>query len=265
MYKKPTTAVILAGGKGTRILEESQSKPKPMIEIGGKPILWHIMKIFDSYGIKKFIICAGYKQHHIKQYFFNFKVFSSDITIKTDHGFQTGLEFHDNDNCSWEITVADTGEETMTGGRIKRIAHLLPQDEPFLMTYGDGVADVNIGNLIEFHLKSNKMATVTGVVPPARFGALQLDKDNNVESFVEKPIDEGGFINGGFFVLSQKVIELIEGDETIFEQRPLKELAKQKQLNAYLHKGFWQPMDTLRDNRALCSLWNDGKAPWKIW
>lgn len=265
MIKRPTTAVILAGGKGTRILEESQSKPKPMIEIGGKPILWHIMKIYDFYGIKNFIICVGYKQHHIKQYFFNYKLFSSDITIKTDHGLQTGIEFYDNNNASWNITVADTGEETMTGGRIKRIAKYLAKDKPFLMTYGDGVADVNIESLISFHLKHGKLATVTGVIPPARFGALKLDQNNNVESFVEKPMNEGGFINGGFFVLSPKVIDLIEDDDTIFEQEPLKNLAKQKQLTAYLHKGFWQPMDTLRDNRALCSLWNEGKAPWKVW
>ena len=263
--KRPTTAVILAGGKGTRILEESQSRPKPMIEIGGRPILWHIMRMYDFHGIKNFIICAGYKQHHIKEYFFNYKLFSSDVTIKTSQGFQTGIEFHKNNSASWNITVVDTGEETMTGGRVKRIAQYLPDDEPFCLTYGDGVSDIDISKSIDFHLEHGKKATVAGVIPPARFGALKLSKDNLVESFVEKPIDEAGYINGGFFVLSKDIIDLIDGDDTIFEQKPLETVAKNGELVAFLHNGFWQPMDTLRDNRNLCKLWDEGKAPWRVW
>ncbi len=263
--KRPTTAVILAGGKGTRILEESQSKPKPMIEIGGRPILWHIMRMYDAHGIKNFIICAGYRQHQIKEYFFNYKLFSSDVTIKTDQGFQTGIEFHDNNHASWNITVVNTGEETMTGGRVKRIEKFLPKDEPFCLTYGDGVSDVNISETIDFHMKHQKMATITGVIPPARFGALKLKEGNVVESFIEKPIDEAGYINGGFFVLSPKIIDFIDSDDTIFEKGPLEEVTKRGELVAFLHNGFWQPMDTLRDNRNLCKLWDENKAPWKTW
>lgn len=258
-------AVILAGGKGTRIIEESHNKPKPMIEIGGKPILWHIMKIYDTYGIKDFIICAGHKQHIIKEYFFNYKLFSSDVTIKIDKGVQVGIDFHQENHSSWNITIADTGEDAMTGGRIKRIRKYLDEDKPFCLTYGDGVSNVDIAKLVEFHNSHNKLATVTGTIPSARFGALDLSKDNSVSGFVEKPINEGGFINGGFFVLSPKVIDYIDDDDTIFEKEPLENIAKDGQLMAYLHSGFWQPMDTVRDHTHLCSLWNDKKAPWKIW
>lgn len=263
--KKPTKAVILAGGKGTRIAEESQVRPKPMIEIGGKPILWHIMKIYDAYGIKDFIICAGYKQYFIKEYFANYKLFASDVTIKIDHGAPVEISFHKENHASWNITIVDTGEETMTGGRIKRIAKYLNPDENFCLTYGDGVSNLNIKELIDFHQSHGKLATVTGVIPSARFGALKLGDGNIVEGFVEKPMNEGGFINGGFFVLSPKIIDEIAGDETIFEREPLEALSNKGQLMAYLHNGFWQPMDTLRDQIYLSGLWNDAKAPWKIW
>jgi len=258
-------AVILAGGKGTRIVEESHNKPKPMIEIGGKPILWHIMKIYDSYGIKDFIICAGHKQHIIKEYFLNYKFFSSDVTIKIDKGAQIGIDFHQENHASWNITIADTGEETMTGGRLKRIKKYLDKDQPFCLTYGDGVSDVDIAKLVEFHNAHGKLATVTGTIPSARFGALNLGKDHIVHGFIEKPVNEGGYINGGFFVLSPKVIDYIENDDTTFEKEPLENIAKDGQLMAYLHSGFWQPMDTVRDHIHLCALWNERKAPWKVW
>ncbi len=265
MNKRPTKVVILAGGKGTRIAEESQTKPKPMIEIGGKPILWHIMKIYDHFGIKDFIICAGNKQHVIKEYFFNYQLFSSDITINTHLGIQTGITFHQQNHASWNITIVDTGEDTMTGGRIKRIGKYLNQDEPFCLTYGDGVSNIDIGKLIDFHSSHQKLATVTGVIPSARFGALKLGKENKVEGFIEKPSNEGGFINGGFFVLSPQVLDYIKNDDTIFEKEPLENLAKNGQLMAHLHDGFWQPMDTMRDHNYLCNLWNSKKAPWKFW
>lgn len=258
-------AVILAGGKGTRIIEESHNKPKPMIEIEGRPILWHIMKIYDHHGIKDFIICAGHKQHIIKEYFFNYKLFSSDVTINTHEGFQTGITFHQKNQASWNITIVDTGEDTMTGGRIKRIAQYLDKEKPFCLTYGDGVSDVNIKQLISYHYKHGKIATVTGVIPSARFGALKLGKNNTVKGFVEKPTNEGGFINGGFFVLSPEVLDHIKDDDTIFEKEPLEKLSKSGQLMAYLHDGFWQPMDTIRDHTYLCSLWHEKKAPWKVW
>jgi glucose-1-phosphate cytidylyltransferase len=262
---KNITVVILAGGKGTRIAEESHNKPKPMIEIGGKPILWHIMKIYNHYGIKDFIICAGHKQHVIKEYFFNYQIFSSDITIKTHKGLVDGVTIH-NKNCEdWNITIADTGEDTMTGGRIKRIKNYLNPDLPFLMTYGDGVCDINIEKLFEFHNSHQKLATVTGTIPSARFGALHLGKNNMVEGFIEKPDNEGGYINGGYFVLSPKIIDFIEDDKTIFEKQPLENLAKKGELMAYLHNGFWQPMDTVRDHSHLCNLWNENIAPWKVW
>ncbi len=263
--KIPTQAVIFAGGKGTRISEETHIKPKPMIEIGGKPILWHIIKIYDHYGIKDFIICAGYKQHVIKEYFFNHQLFSSDVTISTNCGLQTKIKFHDNNQSSWNITIADTGEDTMTGGRIKRIAKYLDQSRPFCLTYGDGVANININKLIEFHNSHQKLATVTGVIPSARFGALKLGANNIVDGFIEKPSDEGGYINGGFFVLSPKILDYIQDDNTMFEKEPLEKLASNQQLMSYLHNDFWHPMDTLRDHAYLCSLWNDNKSPWKIW
>ncbi|MFT7098317.1 MAG: glucose-1-phosphate cytidylyltransferase [Rickettsiales bacterium] len=263
--KRPTKAVILAGGKGTRIAEESATRPKPMIEIGGKPILWHIMKIYDAYGIKDFIICAGHKQHFIKEYFANYKLFSSDFTIKIDQGMQIGIDFHNENHASWNITIVDTGEETMTGGRIKKIAKYLNPDEDFCLTYGDGVSNIDIKKLIDFHQSHDKLATVTGVIPSARFGALKLGDNNVVNGFVEKPVTENGFINGGFFVLSPKVIDYIDSDDTIFEKGPLESLSKDGELMAYLHDDFWQPMDTLRDHIYLCGLWNNGKAPWKVW
>ena len=247
-------AVILAGGKGTRIAEESHNKPKPMIEIGGKPILWHIMKIYNHYGIKDFIICAGHKQHVIKEYFFNYQLFSSDVTINTHNGINDGIIFHDKNHDEWNITIADTGEETMTGGRIKRIAKYLDPNQPFCLTYGDGVSDVDIGKLIDFHINHGKIATVTGAIPSARFGALHLGKNNAVEGFVEKPANEGGYINGGFFVLSPKIVDFIKNDDTIFEKEPLETIAKKGELMAYLHNGFWQPMDTVRDHSHLCNL-----------
>jgi len=258
-------AVILAGGKGTRIAEESHNKPKPMIEIGGKPILWHIMKTYNHYGVKDFIICAGHKQHVIKEYFFNYQLFSSDITINTHQGIVDGITFHDKNYEEWNITIANTGEDTMTGGRIKRIAQYLDKDKPFFMTYGDGVADVDIAKLFAFHNSHNKIATVTGTIPIARFGALHFGENNIVEGFVEKPDNEGGYINGGYFVLSPKILDFIKDDNTIFEKEPLENIAKQKELMSYLHNGFWQPMDTVRDHAHLCTLWNNNKAPWKIW
>jgi len=258
-------AVILAGGKGTRIAEESHNKPKPMIEIGGKPILWHIMKTYNHYGVKDFIICAGHKQHIIKEYFFNYQLFSSDITINTHQGIVDGITFHDKNYEEWNITIADTGEETMTGGRIKRIAKYLDKDQSFFMTYGDGVADVNIAKLYEFHQSHQKLATVTGVIPKARFGALNLGKNGEVKTFIEKPNDEGGYINGGFFVLSPMILSYLKNDDCVFEKEPLENLAKNNQLMSYLHNGYWQAMDTGRDLQQLQILWQENKAPWKIW
>jgi len=264
--KNPTiTAVILAGGKGTRIAEESHNKPKPMIEIGGKPILWHIMKIYHHHGIKDFIICAGYKQQIIKQFFYNYQLFSSDILIKNSRDIENRICFTHKNYEDWNITIADTGEETMTGGRIKRIAKYLDANQPFCLTYGDGVADINIKDLINFHKSHHKLATITGVIPPARFGALNLGKNNVVKNFIEKPANEGGYINGGFFVLSPKILDFIDDDNTIFEKEPLENIAKKGELMAYLHNGFWQPMDALRDHTHLCNLWDSGNAKWKVW
>lgn len=259
------TAVILAGGKGTRIAEESHNKPKPMIEIGGKPILWHIMKIYYHYGIKDFIICAGYKQQIIKQFFYNYQLFSSDILIKNSHDIENRICLTHKNYEDWNITIADTGEETMTGGRIKRIAKYLDANQPFCLTYGDGVADINIKDLINFHKSHHKLATITGVIPPARFGALNLGENNVVKNFIEKPANEGGYINGGFFVLSPKILDFIDDDNTIFEKEPLENIAKKGELMAYLHNGFWQPMDALRDHTHLCNLWDSGNAKWKVW
>ncbi len=264
--KNPTiTAVILAGGKGTRIAEESHNKPKPMIEIGGKPILWHIMKIYHHHGIKDFIICAGYKQQIIKQFFYNYQLFSSDILIKNSRDIENRICLTHKNYEDWNITIADTGEETMTGGRIKRIAKYLDPNQPFCLTYGDGVADINIKDLINFHKSHHKLATITGVIPPARFGALNLGENNVVKNFIEKPANEGGYINGGFFVLSPKILDFIDGDNTIFEKEPLENIAKKGELMAYLHNGFWQPMDALRDHTHLCNLWDSGNAKWKVW
>ena len=252
--------VILAGGLGTRISEESHLKPKPMIEIGGRPIIWHIMKIYSSYGINDFIVCLGYKGYVIKEYFANYFLHMSDVTIDMEHN---KMEVHQKGAEPWRVTLLDTGEETQTGGRLKRVAGYLGEED-FCFTYGDGVADVNIPELIAFH-KSNKVkATMTAVQPPGRFGALVL-KDHLITSFQEKPKGDGGWINGGFFVLSPKVIDYIVGDTSVWEREPLEGLAKDQQLAAYFHRGFWQPMDTLRDKGLLEELWASGTPPWKRW
>jgi glucose-1-phosphate cytidylyltransferase len=253
-------AVILAGGLGTRISEESALRPKPMIEIGGKPILWHIMKIYSSHGVNDFIICCGYKGYIIKEYFANYFLHMSDVTFDMS---TNQMQIHEKFAEPWKVTLVDTGDNTMTGGRLKRIAQYLDEDD-FCLTYGDGVGDVDITELIKFHRKHGRKATVTAVQPAGRFGALHIE-DTHVSSFNEKPNGDGSFINGGYFVLSPEVIDLIEGDEIILERGPLEALASQGQLEAYFHKGFWQPMDTLRDKSQLEELWSSGKATWKVW
>ena len=252
-------AIILAGGLGTRISEESVFKPKPMIEIGGKPILWHIMKIYSSHGVNDFIICLGYKGYFIKEYFANYAMHMSDVTF--DLG-KNSVEIHHQKTEPWRITLVDTMERTQTGGRLKRVANYIDGD--FCMTYGDGVSSVNIKQLLDFHKKHGKLATITAVQPPGRFGALQTD-GTNVTSFIEKPRGDSGWINGGFFVLKPEVLDLIEGDQTLWEREPLETLASQKQLQAFFHSGFWQPMDTLRDKTYLEELWAADQASWKIW
>jgi glucose-1-phosphate cytidylyltransferase len=253
-------AVILAGGLGTRLSEETHSRPKPMVEIGGKPILWHIMKSYSAYGINEFIICCGYKGYMIKEYFNNYFLHNSDVSFSlTDNS----LHIIEQRAEPWKVTLVDTGEFTMTGGRLKRVQKYL-DDAPFCFTYGDGLIDMNIKESIDFHQKNNTLATVTAVYPPGRFGALTI-QDNKVSSFQEKPQGDGAMINGGYFVLSPKVIELIDGDETVWEEEPLKTLTKQDQLSAFQHEGFWRPMDTLRDKVYLEDLWNQGKAFWKSW
>ena len=254
-------AVILAGGFGTRISEETVLKPKPMIEIGGKPILWHIMKIYSCYGIQDFIICCGYKGYLIKEYFANYFLHTSDITISLN---ENKMQFHDRRAEPWNVTLIDTGENTMTGGRIKRVADFIKDEQSFCLTYGDGVADIDITKSIEFHQQHGKLATLTATYPPGRFGALDIS-DSTVLSFKEKPKGDGGMINGGFFVLSPSVLDYIEDDGSIWEQKPLMNLAEDGELMAYEHTGFWQPMDTLRDKNALESLWESGSAPWKMW
>ena len=254
-------AVILAGGKGTRISEETILKPKPMIEIGGKPILWHIMKIYSSFGINDFIICCGYKGYLIKEYFANYFIHMSDITFNMK---SNSVVIHKKHSEPWTVTLVDTGENSSTGGRLKRVREFLDEDN-FCFTYGDGLADVDISNLINFHEKHKKMATITAVKPPGRYGALVLDEKNKVNTFQEKPDGDGSWINGGFFVLNPKVIELIEDDYTNWEETPLSILANDNELYAYKHKGFWHPMDTLRDKIYLENLWNQINAPWKLW
>ena len=254
-------AVILAGGLGTRISEESQLRPKPMIEIGGKPILWHIMKIYSHHGINDFIICCGYKGYVIKEYFANYFLHMSDVTFDMS---KNSMQVHQQSAEPWRVTLVDTGENTMTGGRIKRIAPYLEGDEDFCLTYGDGVSDVNISALIDFHKNKNVQATLTAALPPGRFGALDMDGDK-VRAFMEKPVGDGGMINGGFFVLSPSVLNLIDGDDSIWERAPIEHLAKSGQLAAFPHEGFWQPMDTLRDKNYLEELWQSGQAPWKVW
>lgn len=255
-------AVILAGGFGTRISEESHLKPKPMIEIGGKPILWHIMKIYSSYGINDFIICCGYKGYCIKEYFAHYFLHEADITFD----FRNNNEkiVHSQHAEPWRVTLVDTGLKTMTGGRIKRIKEYV-NDETFMLTYGDGVSNVNIKELLQYHRSHKKMATLTSVQPDGRFGALGLTDNNEVRAFQEKPKGDGGWINAGFFVLEPEVFDYIDGDKTMFEREPLEKIANKNELIAYKHRGFWQPMDTLRDKNSLEDLWNENKAPWKVW
>ena len=253
--------VILAGGFGTRISEESQFKPKPMIEVGGQPILWHIMKCFSSYGYNEFVICAGYKQHIIKEWFANYFLYTSDVTFDFEEDNQVIV--HNKRAEKWKVTVVDTGLNTMTGGRIKRIKKFI-ENEPFFLTYGDGVSDVNITKLLEFHERSGYKATLTGVRPEGRFGIIDLN-GSKIMSFREKDKEDMGWINGGFMVCQPEVIELIDGDETVFEREPLEHLAKMGELNCFKHDGFWKCMDTLRDKEKLETLWNENKAPWKIW
>lgn len=253
-------AVILAGGLGTRISEESNLKPKPMIEIGGKPILWHIMKSYSAHGVNDFIICCGYRGYLIKEYFANYFLHMSDVTFDMN---RNSMEVHQKKVEPWRVTLVDTGEDTKTGGRLKRVAEYLQDDELFCLTYGDGVADVDIAASIRFHQAHGKLATVTAVLPPGRFGALARDGDA-VRGFIEKPRGEGGWINGGFFVLSSKVMDAIEGDR-MWESEPMAKLAAADQLRAFEHRGFWQPMDTLREKNLLEDLWAAGRAPWKVW
>lgn len=252
-------AVILAGGLGTRISEETESKPKPMIEIGGMPILWHIMKLYSHHGINEFIICCGYKGYVIKEYFANYFLHMSDVTIDM---FSNLVEVHNKKAEPWKITLVDTGSATQTGGRLKRVADYIDGD--FCMTYGDGVSSIDISASIAFHSKHGKLATMTAVQPPGRFGAIEIT-GTQINAFIEKPQGDGGWINGGFFVLNPRVLDLIEGDLCYWEQKPLQTLAAQKQLQCFFHHGYWQPMDTLRDKNHLEDLWVSGNAPWKTW
>ena len=254
-------AVILAGGFGTRLSEETVLKPKPMVEIGGKPILWHIMKLYSAHGINEFIICLGYKGYLIKEYFANYFLHMSDVTFDME---DNKMEVHHKKAESWKVTLIDTGETTMTGGRLKRIASYLDDNESFCFTYGDGVGNINITELISFHKSHGKKATLTATQPPGRFGALNLN-GNQITSFQEKPVGDGGYINGGFFVLDSTVIEYIADDNTVWEKSPMENLAKDGEMMAYFHKDFWQPMDTIRDKQNLENLWEKDRAPWKVW
>lgn len=254
--------VILAGGFGTRISEESHLKPKPMIEIGERPILWHIMKIYSSYGFNDFIICLGYKGYCIKEYFAHYFLHESDVTFDFKNSNERLVHHHSAE--PWTVTLVNTGGETLTGGRVKRVQEYIG-NEPFLLTYGDGVADVNIADLVAYHKEHGKLATVTSIQPAGRFGALDLDSENLVHGFKEKPKGDGAWINGGFFVMQPEVLNYIAGDATILEKEPLECLARDKQLVSYKHSGFWQPMDTLRDKNHLDELWKSGDAPWKVW
>ncbi len=254
-------AVILAGGLGTRISEETHLKPKPMIEIGGHPILWHIMKSYSAHGVNEFVICCGYKGYLIKEYFANYFLHMSDVTFDMQNN---SMEVHEHHAEPWKVTLVDTGEDTMTGGRLKRVARYLHGEEAFCFTYGDGVADLDIAASIAFHKQHGKLATVTAVLPPGRYGALERD-GNQVAGFIEKPRGDGGWINGGYFVLSPKVLDFIENDSISWEAAPLAELARRQELMAFEHSGFWQPMDTLREKNLLEDLWQSGKAPWRVW
>ena len=256
-----TKAVILAGGLGTRISEETHLKPKPMIEIGGMPLLWHIMKIYSLHGINDFVVCCGYKGYLIKEYFANYFLHMSDVTIDM---VTNKMEVHQRKAEKWKVTLVDTGEETITGGRLKRVSEYINGHDEFCFTYGDGLSNVDISSSIEFHRKHRKLATVTAVMPPGRYGALEKN-GNQVVGFVEKPRGDGAMINGGFFVLSPKVLEFIDDDDTVWEGTPLAKLAQLGELMAFEHTGFWQPMDTLREKNLLEEYWRSGKAPWKNW
>ncbi|HYD57519.1 MAG TPA: glucose-1-phosphate cytidylyltransferase [Burkholderiales bacterium] len=253
-------AVILAGGLGTRISEETQLRPKPMVEIGGRPVLWHIMKIYSAHGIHDFVICVGYKGYMLKEYFANYFLHMSDVTFDVKNN---AMEVHQRNAEPWRVTVIDTGEDTMTGGRLKRVRKYLG-DGTFCFTYGDGLSDVDIGALVAFHRRSGKLATVTAVQPPARFGAIEVERDV-ITGFREKPQGEGGWVSGGFFVLEPGVFDFIRGDDTVWEREPLEGLAREGKLCAFRHAGFWQPLDTLRDKTLLEGLWSSGRAPWKKW
>lgn len=253
-------AVLLAGGLGTRLSEETHLKPKPMVEIGGRPILWHIMKTYSAHGINEFIICAGYRSYVIKEYFANYFLHMSDVTFDMENN---SMEVHKKRTEPWKVTIIDTGEETMTGGRLKRVKDYIG-DETFCFTYGDGVGDVNISETIELHKRAQRKATLTAVQPPGRYGALGIDGDR-ITQFQEKPEGDGAWINGGFFVLEPSTIDYIAGDSMPWEQDPLENLAKEEQLTVYKHNGFWRPMDTLRDKMQLEEMWDESKAPWKVW
>lgn len=253
--------VILAGGLGTRLSEETIVKPKPMVEIGGKPILWHIMKLYSHYGVNEFIICLGYKGYLIKEYFANYFLHMSDVTFDMQNNQMT---VHNQHAEPWKVTLVDTGDDSMTGGRLARVKEYIKDEEAFCFTYGDGVSDVDISRLIQFHKNHGKLTTLTAVTPPGRFGALDI-QNGMIKSFKEKPKGDGALINGGFFVLSPKVIDLIDGDKCVWEQQPLEHLAKDGELMAFNHDGFWQPMDTLRDKMYLEELWQNNQAPWKSW
>jgi glucose-1-phosphate cytidylyltransferase len=254
-------AVILAGGLGTRLSEETTTRPKPMVEIGGKPILWHILKMYSHHGVNDFVICCGYKGYVIKEYFANYFLHMSDITFDMR---SNRMEVHQKRAEPWNVTLVDTGDESMTGGRLLRVAEYVRNDEAFCFTYGDGVSDIDISASIEFHKSHGKFATLTAAFPPGRFGALDMD-GSQIRRFMEKPKGDGAMINGGFFVLSPRVLDYLEGDATVWEQQPLQRLAMDGQLMAFEHHGFWQPMDTLRDKTYLEELWGSGKAPWKSW
>lgn len=255
-------AIILAGGFGTRLSEETDLKPKPLVEIGGKPILWHIMKIYSAHGINEFVICCGYKGYSIKQYFQNYFLHQSNVTFQLK---DNRLEIDRNNAEPWKVSLVDTGEKTMTGGRLKRVRDYVKGEKAFCFTYGDGVSDINISDLIKFHLKHGKLATVTATRPPGRYGAIKFGINDLVDSFQEKPDGDGSWINGGFFVLNPDVINYIKDDKTSWESEPLNILAKKNELCAFKHNGFWQPMDTLREKKILNNLWDNGKAPWKKW
>jgi len=254
-------AIILAGGLGSRLSEETSARPKPMVEIGGKPILWHILKIYSAAGINDFIICLGYKGYLIKEYFANYFLHMSDVTIDMQHN---SMEVHQKFAEPWKITLVDTGENTMTGGRLKRIKSYLDPQEDFCFTYGDGVGNVDINAVIELHKKKKTLATVTAVMPEGRFGAIEHD-NNIVKKFIEKPKGDNSWVNGGYFVLSPKVLDYIPEDKTLWEEEPMKKLAEEGQMSVYFHEGFWQPMDTLREKNYLEKLWSEGNAPWKTW